>query len=136
MVGIHFPVWAPVVSEPLKHCPPYQMADMCYTALALPVLACDDWLRVPGKLALVAHGCRGFFIAAAARQRVGKILKGAKPADFPIQLSTNVEIVINLKPLTPSALGGLRWTRAAGSGEAAITKAQGTSSLHRSKSRG
>jgi hypothetical protein len=65
MVGIHFPVWAPVVSEPLKHCPPYQMADMCYTVLALPVLACDDWLRVPGKLALVAHGCRGFFIAAA-----------------------------------------------------------------------
>jgi hypothetical protein len=41
MVGIHFLVWAPVVSEPLKHCPPYQMADMCYTALALPVLACD-----------------------------------------------------------------------------------------------
>jgi hypothetical protein len=79
---------------------------------------------------------QGFFIAAAARQRVGKILKGAKPADFPIQLSTNVELVINLKPLTPSALGGLRWTRAAGSGEAAITKAQGTSSLHRSKSRG
>jgi putative ABC transport system substrate-binding protein len=34
---------------------------------------------------------------------VGKILNGAKPADFPIQLSTKVELVINVK--TAKALG-------------------------------
>ena len=52
---------------------------------------------------LMSYAAGGRFLRQVATDYVGKILKGAKPADLPIQLPTKFELAINLK--TAKALG-------------------------------
>jgi len=52
---------------------------------------------------LISYGSSVLDLNQQAAVYVGKILKGAKPTDLPIQQSTKVELVINLK--TAKALG-------------------------------
>jgi ABC transporter substrate binding protein len=60
-------------------------------------------MMVDWALTMVSYGASPVDLARLMGAHTGKILKGAKPADIPVQQSTRFELVINLK--TAKALG-------------------------------
>jgi putative ABC transport system substrate-binding protein len=68
---------------------------------AMPAIYPIRWFPEVGGL--ISYGASPIDLAQQMGIYAGKILKGAKPADIPIQQSTKLELIINIK--TAKALG-------------------------------
>ena len=90
-----------VLASPLLNLSRLQIIDRMHEA-RLPAIY--QWPEAAEDGGLLAYGPRivGIFREIAARQLVG-LLRGAKPADLPIEQPTKFELVVNLK--TAKALG-------------------------------
>jgi len=62
---------------------------------AMPAIYPVRWL--PDVGGLMSYGASPIDLARGMGAHTGKILKGARPADIPVQQSTRLELVINLK---------------------------------------
>jgi putative tryptophan/tyrosine transport system substrate-binding protein len=62
-----------------------------------------EWRTFPDDGGLMSYGTDYVALNRKAARHVGRILKGAKPADLPVEQPTEYELVVNLK--TAKALG-------------------------------
>jgi ABC-type uncharacterized transport system substrate-binding protein len=89
-----------VVEDPLTISLQQQITDFAGTNRLPAIYGLREFVQTGG---LMAYGASLSDLRQRAASYVDKILKGAKPADLPIQQPTKFELIINLK--TVRALG-------------------------------
>ena len=77
--------------------------DMIIAAASRHNLPLMGTLQHPGAGALIAYWFNGIDLHAQAASYIDRILRGASPADLPVQQPTKYSLIINLK--TAKALG-------------------------------
>jgi putative ABC transport system substrate-binding protein len=87
-------------SDPFFNTQSHQLAELALRHALPAIYQVGEFTRAGG---LVGYGGSTRTSYYTAGTLVGRILKGEKPADLPVQRSTKVELVINLK--TAKALG-------------------------------
>jgi putative ABC transport system substrate-binding protein len=89
-----------VLAEPMLIAHRIQIADLAAKSRLPAMYGLTDHVKDGG---LMAYGANVAYMYRRAAIYVDKVLKGAKPADLPIEQPTKFELVINLK--TAKALG-------------------------------
>lgn len=89
-----------VVSDPLFHSERKRIADLAITHKLPNIHSASEYVEAGG---LLSYGPSYSDLFRRAAVYVDKILKGAKPADLPIEQPTKLELVINAK--TARAIG-------------------------------
>jgi putative tryptophan/tyrosine transport system substrate-binding protein len=89
-----------VIGDPLTYSLRREIADLSVKFRLPAVYSVRDYTEAGG---LMSYGTDRRQVYRRAAEYVDKILKGAKPADLPVEQPTKFELVINLK--TAKALG-------------------------------
>jgi putative ABC transport system substrate-binding protein len=89
-----------VIEDPLTYELRIQIADLAAKNRLPSIFASKEWVEAGG---LMSYGFNYADSCRRAATFVDKILKGAKPADLPVEQPTKFELVINLK--TAKAIG-------------------------------
>ena len=88
------------LDDPLMLAVSKQIADLAAKARLPTIFGSRDFAKAGG---LMSYGVDRQQLNRRAAEFVDEILKGAKPADLPVEQPTKFELVINLK--TAKALG-------------------------------
>jgi ABC-type uncharacterized transport system substrate-binding protein len=83
-----------VLSSPLLLSQRKQVADLAIKSPLPTIFAQSEYVEAGG---LMSYGVNNNDLYRRAATYVDKILKGAKPADLPVEQPTKFELVINLK---------------------------------------